>query len=66
MCLFCRLFVFLSYLPCDAKNKTKAYKFHSSVGKLSEVASPKINDLCPRGESIKRNRDNVSRSLGFE
>lgn len=65
MCLFCRLFIFLSYLPCDAKNKTKAYKFHSSIRKLSEVASPKINNLCPGGENIK-NCGNVSKSLGFE
>lgn len=62
VCLSCGLFIFLPYLLNDAKNKTKASKFHSSVGKFSEVASSKINNLCPGGECIKRN-PNVSKSL---
>lgn len=53
-CAFSAGCSYFSYFLRDAKNKTKACKFHSSVGKLSEVDSLKINHLCPGGESSKR------------
>lgn len=52
----------LSYNVREAENKTRVYKFHSSIDKLSEVASPQFNNLCHGSESIQRSHD-VSKSL---